>query len=74
VSGVHLNPVSIKLARSVENNKKYEVKFDINKIHKAIGYCGEETLKISSKSYNWKLLGKLETCEVCDWNSKAEEH
>jgi hypothetical protein len=41
------------------------VKFDINKLHKAIGHCGEEALKITAKSYDWKLFGKLETCEDC---------
>ena len=65
VSGVCLNPVSVELAGNVVDSKKAEVKFDINKLHKAIGHCGEEALKITAKSYDWKLLGKLETCEDC---------
>ena len=63
VSGVYLNPVSIELAGNVVDSKKAEVKFDINKLHKAIGHCGEEALKITAKSYDWKLLRKLKT--VC---------
>jgi hypothetical protein len=53
VSEVRLNPVYIETAGNV------------NKLHKAIEHCGEETLRITAKSYDWKLLGKLETCE--DW-------
>jgi hypothetical protein len=49
VSGVRLNPVSIKTAGNVVNRKKYEVKFDTNKIHKDIGHCGEEALRITAK-------------------------
>jgi hypothetical protein len=63
VSGVRLNPVSIKKAGSVVNSKKYKVKFDISKLHKAIGHNGEESLRISAKCYDCTLLGKLETCE-----------
>ena len=74
VSGVCLNPVSVESAGNVVDSKKAEVKFDINKLHKAIGHCGEEALKITAKSYDWKLLGKLETCEDCAvGKSKAEE-
>jgi hypothetical protein len=65
VSEVHLNPVSIELAGNMVTSKKAEVIFNINMLHKAIGHCGEEALKIISKSYNWKRLGKFETCEDC---------
>jgi hypothetical protein len=65
MSGVSLNPVSIETAGNVVDSKKYEVKFDINKLHKAIGNCGEKSSRITAKSYDWKLLGKLETCEDC---------
>jgi hypothetical protein len=56
---VSLNPVSIKSAGNLVNSKKYEVKFDIDKLHKAIGHFEEEASKIISKSYDCKLLGKL---------------
>ena len=39
MSGVRLNPVSIKSAGNVVDSKKAEVKFDINKLQKAIGHC-----------------------------------
>jgi hypothetical protein len=48
------------------NSKKYEFKSDVNKLQKAIGHCGEVASRIVTKSYGWKLLGKLETCEDCD--------
>jgi hypothetical protein len=51
------------MAGNVVDNNKYEVKFDINKLHKAIEHCGEEYLLITAKLYDWKLLGKLQTCE-----------
>jgi hypothetical protein len=47
------------------NSKKYEVKFNINKLRKAIGHCGEEDLRMTAKSYDYKLLGKFKTCEDC---------
>jgi hypothetical protein len=65
VSGGRLNPISIKKAGNVVNSKKYEAKFDINEIQKAIGNCGEVSLRITAKIYDWKLLGMLETCEDC---------
>jgi hypothetical protein len=46
---VHLNPVSMETSGNVVNRKQYEVKFDINKLHKAIGYCGEVALQIKAK-------------------------
>jgi hypothetical protein len=30
-----------------------------------MGHCGEEALQITGKSYNWKLLGKIETYKDC---------
>ena len=60
------NSASIKSASNVVDSKKAEVKFDIHKLHKAIGHCGEEALKKTVISYDWKLLGKFETCEDCD--------
>jgi hypothetical protein len=62
---VRLNPISIDTAANVIDSKKYEVKFDINKLHKAIRHCEEEALRITAKSYHSKLLGKLVTCEDC---------
>jgi mRNA-degrading endonuclease YafQ of YafQ-DinJ toxin-antitoxin module len=62
---VRLNPVSIETAGNVVDSKKHDVKFDINKLHKAIRHCREEALRIKAKYYNRKLLGKLETCEDC---------
>jgi hypothetical protein len=55
----------INTAGNVVNSKKYEVKFDINKVHKYIGHCGEEALRITTEAYDWKSLGKLESCEDC---------
>jgi hypothetical protein len=52
VSGVRLNPVSIKTAGNMVNRKEYDVKFDINKLHKFIGHCGEEVLWIKAKSHD----------------------
>jgi hypothetical protein len=46
-------------------SKKYEFKFYLMKLYKSIGNRGEEDLRITAKSYGWKLLGKLETCEDC---------
>jgi hypothetical protein len=65
VSGVRINPISIKMAGNMINSKKYEVKFDINKLHKAIGRFGQEALQIAARAYDWKLFGKIETCEDC---------
>jgi hypothetical protein len=42
VSIVCLNLVSIELTRNVVDSMKAEVKFDIKKIHKNIGHCGED--------------------------------
>jgi hypothetical protein len=50
LSGVCLNLVSIETTGNVVNRKKYEVKFDINKLHKAIGHIGEEALRKIAKS------------------------
>jgi hypothetical protein len=50
VSGVRLNLVYIKMVGNVVNRKQYEVKFYINKLHKAIEHCGEEALRITAKS------------------------
>jgi hypothetical protein len=55
----------VELAGNVDNSKKYEVKFDISRLHKAFGYCGEEKFKVKAKLYDRKLLGKFETCEDC---------
>jgi hypothetical protein len=52
LSEVRLKPVSIKMEGNVVGSKKYEVKFDINKFHKAIGHFGEEALRIINKSYD----------------------
>jgi hypothetical protein len=49
----------------VVNIKKYEFEFDIKNLHKAIGLCGKEALRITAKFYDWKSLEKLETCEDC---------
>jgi hypothetical protein len=38
-------------------------KFDINKLHKVIAHCGEESLRITAKPFEWKPLRKQETCE-----------
>jgi hypothetical protein len=65
VSGLRLNPVTIETAGNVVNRKQYEVKFDWNKLHKAIGHCGKGASRITANSYDWKLLGKIETCEDC---------
>jgi hypothetical protein len=65
MSGVRLNTISIKTAGNVVDSKKYEVKLDISKLHKAIRHCGKEPSRITAKSYDWKFLGKLETCEDC---------
>jgi hypothetical protein len=65
VSGVRLNPVPIETEGNLVKRKKYEVKFDINKFHKTIGNCGKEALRIKTRSYDQKMLGKLETCEDC---------
>jgi hypothetical protein len=62
---VCINPVSIKTAGNVVDSNKNEFKFDLNKLHKVIRHCGEEALQITAKTYDWKLLGKLETCEYC---------
>jgi hypothetical protein len=51
------------MAGNVVNREQSQVKFDTNKLHQAIGYCPEEAFQITAKSYNWKLLGKLETCK-----------
>jgi hypothetical protein len=73
VSGVRLNSMSIETSGNVVNSKKYEVKFDINKLHKAIERCGEEALRITAKSYDWKLLAKLETCEDCAFKKQSRK-
>jgi hypothetical protein len=52
---------AIEKAGNLIYSKKYEVKFGINKLHKAFGHCGEEALRIKVRSYDWKLIGKLET-------------
>jgi hypothetical protein len=39
-------------AGNVVKRKQYKVKFDINKLRKTIGHCGEEELKITYKSYD----------------------
>jgi hypothetical protein len=44
----------------VVNKKKYEIKFDIHKLHKAFGKPSEEALRRTDKSY-----GNFETCEDC---------
>jgi hypothetical protein len=73
LSGVRLNLISIKTAENVVNSKKYEVKFDMNNLCKANGHCGKEALRITAKSYDWKLLRKFENHEYCA-ESKAEDH
>jgi hypothetical protein len=65
VSGVCLNPVSINTAGNVVYSKKYEVEDDLNKLHKGIGHCGKDALRITAKSYDWKLPGKFKTYEEC---------
>ena len=65
VSGVRPNPVSMELARNVIDPRKPEVKFDINRLHKAIGHCEEDALRVTAKAYKRKLLGKLEVCKDC---------
>jgi hypothetical protein len=44
VSGIHLNPKSIKTAGNVVKRKKYEFKSDKNKLHKIIVNCGKSLL------------------------------
>jgi hypothetical protein len=61
VSVLSLNPISIKISGNVVDSKKYEVKFDINKLHKAIGNCEEEALRITAKSYFLESLKLLKT-------------
>jgi hypothetical protein len=49
----------------VIDSKKYELKFDINKLHEVIEHSVEEDLRITAQSCDWKLFGELETCENC---------
>jgi hypothetical protein len=69
-----LKSQSQRVAGNVINIKKYEVKFDKNKLHKAILQCGEDALRMTAKSYDWKLLGKLETCEDCTVGKEKQKN
>jgi hypothetical protein len=63
MSGVCLNPISIETAGNVVDRKKSDVNFDIIRSIKRIENFGEEELRVAAKSYDWKLIGKVETCE-----------
>jgi hypothetical protein len=65
VSGVYLNPKCIEVTGNEVDSKIAEVKFDKNNLHGTIRRFGKEELRINAKSYNWKMHGKLVTCEDC---------
>ena len=38
---------------------------DPSRLHKAIGDCVDDALRVTAKAYNWRLLRKFKVCEDC---------
>ena len=56
VSGVQLLLLRIQTAANVMD--KSEIKLEITKLHKALGHCGEGTLRTTAMAYEWKMLAR----------------
>jgi hypothetical protein len=59
MSGVRLHMKFIQNAGYVVNRKKADIKFHIKSLNKSDMNCGKEASKLTFKSYNFKLIGRL---------------
>jgi hypothetical protein len=68
VSDIKMIPVLNQAAHTVVQTKRMieTMPFDINKLHKVLGHCGETYLKARANAYGMKIFGKMKDC-----NSRA---